>query len=334
MTGLPSRPHGRPSAATSAQYNEQLAAFASRILKLRSRLSFAPSSRGWCYVLENEGVITKGEFDKAQALINQCRKDGNLPLDICSEDNRRAANGIEHLDDAGIDSEIEWRIASLLDLPARYTPTSFWEGQSCYIEVAVEKIDLKHLFEPVCRPFRIPIQNIAGWADLHCRVAMMQRFAAHERAGQKPVLLYCGDHDPGGLNISSFLRANLEEMAAAAGWHPDNLIIDRFGLDYDFIQQLGLVWIDNLETGSGRRLDDPKHPDHRKPYVQNYLCRFGARKVEANALIVRPEEGRELCRQVILKYLPETAPRDYEKRLKPHRAAMKEALTKRIAEGL
>jgi hypothetical protein len=58
---------------------------------------------------------------------------------------------------------------------------------------------------------------------------MMKRFAKHEAAGRQMVLLYCGDHDPGGLNISGSLRSNLEDMAGAAGWHPTNLIIDRFG---------------------------------------------------------------------------------------------------------
>lgn len=162
----------------------------------------------------------------------------------------------------------------------------------------------------------------------------MCRFAEHEDAERSPVLLYCGDHDPGGLCISEFLRKNLEDLSGAVGWDPAALIIDRFGLDYDFVEQLGLTWIDNLETSSGERLDDPRHRDHRKPYVQNYLTCFGARKVEANALIVRPEEGRGLCRQAILKYLPETAPHDYEQRLQPHRDALKKALAKRLAEGL
>jgi hypothetical protein len=163
---------------------------------------------------------------------------------------------------------------------------------------------------------------------------MMRRFAKHARAGRRPVLLYCGDHDPGGLNISSFLRDNFDELAGAVGWDPRALIIDRFGLDYKFIEQLGLIWIDNLETGSGKRLDDPKHHDHYKDYVQDYLRSFGARKVEANALIVRPDQGRELCRQAILEYLPPTAPADYQTRLQPYRDELRNALLKRVAEGL
>ena len=72
----------------------------------------------------------------------------------------------------------------------------------------------------------------------------------------------------------------------------------------DFIEANGLTWIDNLETSRGKSLADPKHPDHFRPYVQSYLKRFGARKVEANALVARPEAGRELCRQAIRWYVP------------------------------
>jgi hypothetical protein len=143
----------------------------------------------------------------------------------------------------------------------------------------------------------------------------MRRFAHWETRGKQCILLHCGDHDPGGLHISDFLRANFEELAEAVGWHPRNLIIDRFGLNADFIQAQGLTWIDNLETSSGGRLDDQRHPDHQKPYVQSYLRRFGARKVEANALVIRPQAGRDLCRRAILRYVSQSAVTRYERDL-------------------
>jgi hypothetical protein len=93
------------------------------------------------------------------------------------------------------------------------------------------------------------------------------------------------------------------------------LTVDRFGLNADFIRRHRLTWIDNLITGSGGNLTDKKHPDHFKPYVQDYLKRFGARKVEANALVVRPEAGRKLCRDAILHYVPAVAVARYELRL-------------------
>jgi len=109
------------------------------------------------------------------------------------------------------------------------------------------------------------------------------------------------------LHISNYLYSNFAELEQAVGWWPGDLVIDRFGLDFDFIEANSLSRIDNLETSSGRSLADPRHPDHLKPYVQDHLRRFGARKVEANALVARPEGGRELCRQAILRYVPEGA---------------------------
>jgi len=52
-------------------------------------------------------------------------------------------------------------------LPARhYTPLSFWADLDVYVEVAVEKIDLRNLFEPVCEEFAVPLTNFKGWSDL------------------------------------------------------------------------------------------------------------------------------------------------------------------------
>jgi hypothetical protein len=53
------------------------------------------------------------------------------------------------------------------------------------------------------------------------------------------------------------------------GWSSRNLVIDRFGLDYESTETNGLVWIDDLETISGKSRVDRRHPDHHKHYVQN-----------------------------------------------------------------
>jgi hypothetical protein len=84
----------------------------------------------------------------------------------------------------------------------RYTPFGFWDDLDVYVEVAVEKLDLRNLFEPVCAEFFVPITNFKGWSDLNSRAAIMRRFAEHERSGRQCVLLLCGDHDPGGLAIT------------------------------------------------------------------------------------------------------------------------------------
>jgi hypothetical protein len=104
----------------------------------------------------------------------------------------------------------------------------------------------------------------------------------------------------------------------------------RFGLNEEFIDENNLTWIDNLETSSGGRLDDEGHNDHNKDYVQDYIAEFGVKKCEANALVVRPVMGRELCRDAILEHVPIDAVQRYERRLARLRQQLKTALQERI----
>jgi hypothetical protein len=334
MSGLPSLGRGRPTAARQALYEAEVQAFCASILEINSALDFKVSVRGWGYLLEGKGVITKGELDAAERLINNCRKSGALPLGICAIDEKRAAEGGEgYIARTSIDDEAAEIIAhaeSVIESGHEtYTPFSFWDDLPVYVEVAVEKIDLKSLFRPVVDDVRIEITNIGGWYDINGRAAMMERLAHLERRGKRCVLLYCGDHDPGGLQISDFIRSNMADLARAVGWAPKYLTIDRFGLDANFIDQHGLMWIDNLETSSGKSLADPGHPDHRKPYVQDYLRKFRPRKCEANALVINPLAGRNLCRQAILRYIPEGALMDYGAKLAAVRRELKAAVIQR-----
>jgi hypothetical protein len=140
------------------------------------------------------------------------------------------------------------------------------------------------------------------------------------------VLLYCGDHDPGGLNISQTLKKNFKDLEQAVAWNVGNLTIDRFGLNFAFIKKQKLSWIDKLETSTGGRLDDPRHSDHQKAYVQDYTRKYGVRKCEANALVVRPEAGRQLCRDAILRYLDQDSITKYKAWLHKQRALAVAAL--------
>jgi hypothetical protein len=331
---LPYRGRGRLSEADQRLYDDQLRRWCEGIIEIASRPDFKVSSRGWCYILEEHG-LGKGDFDKAQRLINTCRKDGLLPLDICSEDEGRQAEHLEKVDDVIPAAFAQrWIDYLLYHIHLSYRPISFWDDLDIYVEMTVEKIDLKNLFAPICKPFHIPLTNVSGWNDLNSRAAIMRRFAYWERRGKRCVLLHCGDHDPGGLHISEFIRSNFEDLKDAkdVNWSPENLHIERFGLNADFIRRHRLTWIDNLITGSGGDLADEDHNDHEKLYVQNYLDEFGARKVEANALVVRPEAGRKLY-DAILRHVPAAAIKKYARRLNIRQAQAHREIVRLMAEG-
>ena len=293
--------------------------------------NFVVGSRGWLYILETAGIITKGEFGKAEKLIGNCRKGGELPMWVVAQDEARKITGQEDLDPDDPDLQVQGIIREIHGWVDWYTPFSFWDDMPIFIAMVVEKLDLKSLFEPICKKYHVPLANAKGWSDINLRYNLMRLFKKHEEEGRQCILLYCGDHDPAGLVISDTLRKNFEDLERAADWNPDNLVIDRFGLNYDFIEEQGLTWIDNLETSSGKCLDDPDHKDHKRPYVQDYLLEYGVRKVEANALVTRPEAGRQLCEDTILRHIHEAIGEaevleEYEEMLEEPRQELKEKL--------
>jgi hypothetical protein len=287
-------------------------------------LTVVPESRSWCYILEAYG-LDKGDFSKAQKLIGDCRKAGLLPVDIVASDERRATSGDF--------CDRDWRtpedfaadvVNDLKHCWLDYRPLSPYAYQDCYVEVVVEKGDIAKLFLEATREFYAPITPMRGWADINSRADLIGRL--QRQSHKRCVVLCCTDLDPGGLRIADFLRENLAALEGATGWRPDDIEIVRFGLDADFVEAHGLSWIDNLETSSGGRLDDPKHPDHRKPYVQDYLRRFGARKVELQALMANPRAARELVRAAISPYFDPDGIEQYESDLKQARDMVRLAI--------
>lgn len=274
--------------------------FSQQLLGIQDVIGFKLSSRGWCYQLEGFGWIDKGRFDRVQRLINECRKKGYLPIDFVAEEKARQFSCVHKPTSVSPSRFLCHCLTRLKQLERWYIP-DYWEGEEFYIQMLVEKVDLKTLFMDVCEKYHVPIATTKGWSSILQRAEIAEKFKEAESRGQIPVLLYCGDHDPWGLAISDKLRKNLEDISKATGWSTENLIIDRFGLNYDFIMEHNLTWIDNLISGSG------KEPDRSHPIVRDYISKYGERKVEANAIVVIPDLAKDLCRSAIEKYLGSNA---------------------------
>lgn len=312
--------------------DDELRLFADELEKLRERIGFKISARGWCYQCEQLGLINKAQFDIVENLINGCRKSGVLPVDFTAEEEARKFSGVEY--PTGQEpADFYYSYLRATDRAEDYYTPDWWDGEEYYIQMVVEKIDLKTLFEPVCEKYHIPICTSKGWSSILQRAEYTKRFKEAEENGLKCVLLYAGDFDPDGLRISDKLRKNLYDVQNIRwsngddGYDPTDLIIDRFGLNKDLIDKLGLTWIDNLATQGGylakmenggivqgRTKNGKPHPNFYLPYVQDYLKNYGVRKCEANAIVPRPDEARELCEEAIENYLGDDALERFTKR--------------------
>ena len=299
---------------------EEMIDFAEYIKQLDKQVGFAMSARGWGYLLEGEGLIDKSEIDLVEKTVNLCREQGLVPIDFTADEAARAFDVVDiPCEDTPI-QHMKQYLEAVMHCD-RWYECDWWDGEEYYIQMLVEKIDLKSLFKPICKQFHIPIATSKGWSSMRQRAEYARRFKEAEEKGLECVLLYCGDHDPDGLRISDFIRSNLDALQniywkdGTEGYDPENLIIDRFGLNYDFIINNKLTWIENLITGSGNNLASDSHKNHKMPYVQEYLAKVGARKCEANALVKNPEAGRQLCTEAIIKYVgTEALDRFQEKR--------------------
>jgi len=288
-------PHGQIG---DENYEERLELFASEIKVIDSQRtkSVKYSSRGWCYLLEGLGKITKGEFQSCQTAINDCRKIGLLPIDFVREDQdetRHFQGIIEASDPSAILTKIKNDVSQMLDKLPSLT-TDYWKDEKYFIMVCVEKGDILGLFRPVCDEYHVPIVSSKGWAPILLRSHIARLSEKAEDDGLTSVLLLFYDHDPAGLKITNTFKKNLQDCERGTNWDPENLIIERFGLNKEDIDKYNLSWIENLRTSSGRESQD-----------YWYILKFGKRKCESNALFKNDETlkaAEEICRNAIEKY--------------------------------
>jgi len=306
---LPETKKGRKTKEAMEKFQSELVLFAETLLEINNTLHDKVSARGWCYLLEGFGAINKDQFASTQKIINRCRKEGLLPIDFVAGDKARSFLHVESLSEDYKDPKefINRYLDFIKNIHEYKEDVAFWESQEYYVQVMVEKIDVLNLFDDVCKDYHVPIANAKGWSDLLSRYHLATRFKEAEEMGLKPVLLYYGDFDPAGIKIADTFKKNLRDIEKATNWSPENLIIDRFGLTYQFIEDNGLLWIDNLTTGTGRDLGKlfEQYKEGKKAKIMDYeiqyIEKYGAKKCEANAILPIRDIAIDNCEKAIQK---------------------------------
>ncbi|MBK9444584.1 MAG: hypothetical protein IPN53_26310 [Comamonadaceae bacterium] len=316
-------PRGRASTKETEQ--QILAPLVDVILAERDKMTFSPTLRGWGYVLEGLGICTKGDFDDVQARITRARKNGMLPLEITAEDTTRSASAASM-----VSEDLRTLIRLYLEsVPSEYSTTTIEMFSGIHLELVVEKLDLVGLLEPVTSRYCIPVSCLRGWTDMHSRAALLKRCASYDLP---TVVLMFGDHDVGGLSITDSFKSNLNEVFLASRLaRMPNLHLVRVGLNAADIERLGLLWIDGLETSSGKDLGSPMHKNHFDCNVQAYIREHGKRKCEANALLRNPKAAEQILIESVRRYVSDQALADFEEQRQIDRRIANRAVTRALA---
>ena len=137
-----------------------------------------------------------------------------------------------------------------------------WGRQPYRVEVWVEKDALIGVVEVPCRRLDVPFFACRGYTSQSEMWAAAQRLKSWRRRGQTPVILYLGDHDPSGIDMT---RDVADRMTLFAG----GLKVDRLALNWNQVE----------------RYRPPPNPakltDSR---AEGYIAKFGLSSWELDAL--------------------------------------------------
>jgi hypothetical protein len=306
------------------------------IEELSAETGYKFGPRGWAYYAEGLGLITKGEFARFETLLTDMRKEGELDPDVIEPDASRTATTVT---DYEASSETPEELAQyavsqigeeLNSWAGAFREVGYWDHLDFYVEMIVEKKDLVQIFRGVADRYKVRITNGKGDTDIHTRLAMLRRFRLHTEAGRRCILLAIGDHDPKGLHIVEGLHRTIMSCANLKGldWPDPDFEVVNIGLTEAQVFELDLMRIANLETGGGRDLSDRRHPDHLKPYVQDYIARFGVWKCEANALVGHPRKAERLLEAAINRFIPAAHPDEIRAINRPGQRRVREEIAR------
>lgn len=107
--------------------------------------------------------------------------------------------------------------------------TDKWANQTYQPEVWIEKDALVGVIERVCNELEVPFFSCRGYTSLSEMWSAGQRLKRHIKAGQTPIVLHFGDHDPSGMDMTRDIRDRLDTFMGGTE-------VRRLALNFDQIE--------------------------------------------------------------------------------------------------
>lgn len=166
---------------------------------------------------------------------------------------------------------------------ALYYRLNPWTEQEYRPEVWVEKEALAGVAESAVSPLHVPYMACRGnmsLSEIHEAGMRLKRYAEN---GQQPVVIYLGDHDPSGIDMS---RDVLDRLSLFMGGQAHKLSVDRIALNFDQVQQYNPP-------------ANPAKPTDSR--YKAYAAQYGEESWELDAL--KPAVLRDLIRASVESYM-------------------------------
>lgn len=168
-------------------------------------------------------------YKNLSRILVTAREKGELPSHIMEDRGRTSIGG-----DFGYDDPTDFalrRLESLKGCASDYT-REMWANQDEYIEVWVEKDALSRLVSGACGGYRVKTCVGRGYSSYTYVADAVDRFVGMQE--KQCTVIYLGDFDPSGLDITRDLGRRLAEYGA------EHVEIKRIALSKDQIKKYSL----------------------------------------------------------------------------------------------
>jgi len=174
---------------------------ADEIMKEYDKIGMVLTLRQLYYQFVARGYIENSEksYDKIGTKISDGRLLGKLDWSMI-EDRGRIPNLIHHWDN----------VQRIFDSASSAYTRDKWEGQEYYIEVWIEKEALINVIEGVCQEYNVASFACKGYVSQSAMYNASRRFELKKNSGFTPILIYLGDHDPSGMQMTEDIFNRIE----------------------------------------------------------------------------------------------------------------------------
>lgn len=222
------------------------------------------------YQMVARAIIPNNErsYKNLGSLINDARLAGLIDWNAIEDRTRN------------LQSRSHWRNPGSIIQSAAYSyHLDYWEGQSCYVEVWVEKDALVGIVGQVCHELDVNYYSCRGYVSQSEMWVAAQRIRKQKEQGRDIILLHLGDHDPSGIDMSRDIQER-------------NMLFENVGMEFHRLA-LNMTQIEQYTPPP----NPTKLTDSR---ANRYIENFGYECWELDAL--EPQVISDLISKNVLKY--------------------------------
>lgn len=227
------------------------------------------SLRQLYYQLVSRNVVpnTERSYKNIGVIVSDARLAGLIDWDMI-RDRGREVVGNPHWDDP----------SDFLESVAPQYRINLWDNQDNYVEVMVEKQALEGVLLPVCRKLDINFTANKGYSSSSAMYEASKRYLRHADEGKELYVIYLGDHDPSGIDMS---RDILDRLDLFTG---KEVHVNRIALNMDQVEEM----------------HPPENPakitDSR---ARGYIKKYGSSSWELDA--IEPKKLASLVSNAVIK---------------------------------